>query len=132
MIKQLIERTIEVNGEIFLCFIGIAKAFDSVVMEDIWNILQERDVYPGLIRNIKCKRDEDTMADRGLKTAEHGEEYRNTKKTRSEADRCHRPRRRWNEEIQYYLQQIGLEWNDAVKMAKDRKEWRRQITEEIN
>ncbi|KAF2885354.1 hypothetical protein ILUMI_20823 [Ignelater luminosus] len=32
-----------------------------------------------------------------------------------------RPRRRWNEEIQYYLQQIGLEWNDAVKMLKDRR-----------
>lgn len=51
--RQITEKTIEFNTKTHCCFIDLEKAFDTVKWDEIWEVLQRRNVDNTLIRRIK-------------------------------------------------------------------------------
>lgn len=52
-IKNILEKFLTYNKEIYMCFIDLEKAFDKVKREEIWNALESNGVEVGLIEAIK-------------------------------------------------------------------------------
>ncbi len=52
-LNRLIERSVEVQKDIFLCFIDYSKAFDKVKHEELFNILQSLDIDGKDLRVIR-------------------------------------------------------------------------------
>lgn len=52
-IRNLIEKMLPCNGELYTCFIDLEKAFDTVRRQEIWNALSKNNVENGLIEGIK-------------------------------------------------------------------------------
>ncbi|XP_073989088.1 uncharacterized protein [Rhodnius prolixus] len=52
-LRQIMEKNIEYDKEVHLCFIDLCKAFDRVPRSMIWEILAKRNVNKALIERIK-------------------------------------------------------------------------------
>ena len=53
ILRQIIERTLEVNKDLYVCFIDYTKAFDRVGHEEIITILQQLNIDGKDLRIIK-------------------------------------------------------------------------------
>ena len=57
-IRWIIEKAIEVQKDIYFCFIDCAKIFDCVIHNKLWKILQEMgipDHFTCLLRNLYAR-----------------------------------------------------------------------------
>lgn len=52
-IRQLIEKTLQYNSKLLLCFVDLEKAFDTAPRDKIWEVLERRNVGIKLIQAIK-------------------------------------------------------------------------------
>lgn len=52
ILKQLIEKTIEFNKPLFLCFVDLKQAFDKMRLSDVLKNLKERDIDGRCIKVI--------------------------------------------------------------------------------
>lgn len=53
ILRQLIEKSIEYNKPLFLCFVDLKQAFDRVRLDDVVGILQRRNVNAKILKVIK-------------------------------------------------------------------------------
>lgn len=53
VIRQIIEKAIEFNNPVFMCFVDLIKAFDKIKLSDVTNILKEPNVPLKIIRLIE-------------------------------------------------------------------------------
>lgn len=52
-LRQVIEKTIEYDRDLYLCFIDLEKAFDRVPWQELWRVLKKREVSPELLKAIQ-------------------------------------------------------------------------------
>lgn len=57
IVRNLIERTIEKGEEMFLIFIDLKSAFDTVIRREVWTILEEMKIPKGLTQAIRSTYD---------------------------------------------------------------------------
>ena len=51
--RQLVEKTIEHNDELFVLFVDLKKAYDTIPRDALWNVLQKVGIPPKMLSIVK-------------------------------------------------------------------------------
>ena len=63
-LEQIIEKSIEFNSPAYFGFVDFKKAFDSIKLPKLWEILEKTSINKHYINILKCTYDNSTAADR--------------------------------------------------------------------
>ena len=61
-LEKIIEKSIEFNNPVFIAFIDFTKAFDSIKLDSLWNLLAKTSINKRYIRLLKETYDNSTAS----------------------------------------------------------------------
>lgn len=50
LLKSIVNRGLKENGRIYTCFVDLKGAFDKVIREKLWEIMQEKGIERKIIK----------------------------------------------------------------------------------